>query len=411
MPGNFTNSSTVAAGDTVLATQYNNLRKDTIKNAGDYATSGGSSDAYTLSVDAQTTAYSAGQVFRFKANFGCYASPTLNVNSIGAVAIMKKVGGSGVLNNCMEGDIMTGQMVEVVYDGTYFQLISNYITSKAGGTGADGALEGSSGTITIDLGGAQYVEKNYTYINLTGTVALAFSNPHANGTIIRFKYQRFYIHTSSAVRGIDLRNLGSTGGAGVSTGSGNAGNIFGNWQGIIQTQAQTSVAAGAGVSSGGAGAGSSVKNSGATGSSGGTAGGTGSQTPGVLDANHPLTLCLVLPGSGGASASTGNNNSSNTSATGGRGAGALDISGPGPVITSCNIDLSGAAGGNANAGNKGGGGGGGGGGAYRVQGTSIADTAVYTKNGGAGGTGDGGGGNGATGGEGLVYTGVLTEFV
>lgn len=412
MPGNFTNSATVAAGDTVLAAQYNNLRKDVINNAGDYATSGGSSDAYTLAVDAQVvTAYVTGQVFKFKANFSCYASPTLNVNSLGAKSIMKKVAGSTGLMNAMEGDIVNGQIVEVIYDGTYMQLVSNYMTSKAAGTGADGALEGSSGTVNIDLGGAQYVEKNYTYINLTGTVALTFSNPHANGTIIRFKYQRFCILTSSATRGIDLRNLGAVGGTGVSTGSGNPGSVFGNWQGVSQTQAQTSVAAGAGVSSGGAGAGSSIKNSGATGSAGGTAAGAGSTSPGVLDANLPLAIALILPGSGGASASTGNNNSSNTSATGGRGGGCLDISGPGPFIISCTVDFSGSAGGNANAGNNGGGGGGGGAGAFKGQGSSVSDTATYTKNGGAGGTGDGGGGNGGTGGEGVAYTGVLKEFV
>ena len=50
-------SAVVAGGDDALATQYNNLRKDVLQNAGDYENAGGTGDIITLSVDAQITAY------------------------------------------------------------------------------------------------------------------------------------------------------------------------------------------------------------------------------------------------------------------------------------------------------------------------------------------------------------------
>ncbi len=90
---------------------------------------------------------------------------------------------------------------------------------KFGGTGADGALTISSGTTNIDLGSAAIFVKNYSSISITGTGALTFTNPHANGTIIIFKNTGATTLTSSATPNIDLRNLGSTPGAGYVSGT------------------------------------------------------------------------------------------------------------------------------------------------------------------------------------------------
>lgn len=80
---------------------------------------------------------------------------------------------------------------------------------KFGGTGADGALSITSGTTTLDLGGARYYIKNYTSISITGTGALAFSNPHARGTIIILKSQGNVTLTSSTNPLIDTRGMGA----------------------------------------------------------------------------------------------------------------------------------------------------------------------------------------------------------
>lgn len=58
---------------------------------------------------------------------------------------------------------------------------------KFGGTGALGALSISSGTTTINLNSAAYWEGDYTSISITGTGALAFSNPSPNGTFIALR--------------------------------------------------------------------------------------------------------------------------------------------------------------------------------------------------------------------------------
>lgn len=90
-----------------------------------------------------------------------------------------------------------------------------------GGDGSDGALSITSGTTTIDLGAAQIVIKQYTSISITATGKLAFSNPHANGTIIILKSQGNVTLTSDAPC-ISVKGIGGAGGAAVA--SGNDGN-------------------------------------------------------------------------------------------------------------------------------------------------------------------------------------------
>lgn len=113
------NSATVASGDQALATQYNNLRKDIIKAGGDYATSGGAANVQTLTIDAQYNAYVTGDIIKFKAGFTNTAATTLNINTIGAIAVQKD--GMALTG----GEIIVGRLIKVFYDGTNFQLISD----------------------------------------------------------------------------------------------------------------------------------------------------------------------------------------------------------------------------------------------------------------------------------------------
>ncbi len=80
------------------------------------------------------------------------------------------------------------------------------------GDGSDGALSISSGTTTIDLQSKEYVVKKYTSISITGTGALAFSNPATRGTLIRFKVQGDVTISSNANPTIDLNSLGCSSG-------------------------------------------------------------------------------------------------------------------------------------------------------------------------------------------------------
>lgn len=78
------NSAIVSAWDIAQASQYNNLRKDLIVMAWEYATTTWSSNAYLLSIDSQYTTYTAWDNFEFRANFSNTWSATLNVNSLWA---------------------------------------------------------------------------------------------------------------------------------------------------------------------------------------------------------------------------------------------------------------------------------------------------------------------------------------
>lgn len=99
--------------------------------------------------------------------------------------------------------------------GTTIKGVGDYI--KFGGDGSDGVLDISSGTTTIALGGARVVTKNYTYISITGTGALAFSGAHANGTFIILKSQGPVVLTSTASAAIDVSSLGASGGTSITT--------------------------------------------------------------------------------------------------------------------------------------------------------------------------------------------------
>ncbi len=87
---------------------------------------------------------------------------------------------------------------------------------KFGGDGSDGALTVSSGTTSIDLGGLAFVVKNFTSISITGTGAIDFINPNANGSVVILRSEGDVTLTSSATPMIDGTGIGATGGAGGS---------------------------------------------------------------------------------------------------------------------------------------------------------------------------------------------------
>ena len=132
--------------------------------------------------------------------------------------------------------------------------ISGYslvVKGTFGGDGSDGALSITSGTTTISIASAISLLKNYTTISITGTGVLAFSNPHANGSIVLLKSTLGTTLTSSATPMIDCSGLGANGGAaggsGVSAGgAGSNGNSFFNFQTIGGGGGTTAPAGGAG---------------------------------------------------------------------------------------------------------------------------------------------------------------------
>lgn len=112
-------SAIVVAGGDILASQYNNMRKDVVEGQLQYYALGGSSNAFTFTADTQYTAYVTGSFFLVKANFAIDGAATLNVSGLGAKTIKKPNG-----DDVAQGDIINGQLFLVEYDGTNFQMLS-----------------------------------------------------------------------------------------------------------------------------------------------------------------------------------------------------------------------------------------------------------------------------------------------
>lgn len=93
-----------------------------------YAADAQVSDAYAITVSPAPSAYAAGQRWLFKANTANTGAASLNVNSLGAVTIKKNTD-----QDLATGDIEAGSIVEVVHDGTNFQMVS--VGAVAPGTG------------------------------------------------------------------------------------------------------------------------------------------------------------------------------------------------------------------------------------------------------------------------------------
>lgn len=213
----------------------------------------------------------------------------------------------------------------VVLDDAEGKIDRTMIKGAFGGTGADGALNISSGTTNFDLGGVRVFIKNYTSISITGTAAITFTNPHAEGTAIIFRSQGAIVGTSSATRAIDLRDLGGQANGRIGW-CGNSGGY---------TSTATSVQA-SGSENNGAGGGNLTK-----GGDGNVTSGSGSPsraqsyTVGGLP-NEPLSKVskIAIPGGGGAQGATG---------TAGRGAGGIYFECGGALNITFTIDATGGA--------------------------------------------------------------------
>ena len=286
----------------------------------------------------------------------------------------------------------------VAWDGTDL-VINGFVQTNIGsfgGDGSDGALAVSSGTTTIDCGNASIVIKNYTSISITGTGALAFSNPASTGTLVVLKSQGAVTITSSATRAIDMRGIGadkSTINDFVFDETSHVGTIGGNGSNGL----------------------------------GGTAGGAGTiydgSTRNFFFTNTAEKIIrqgysrFFLPGNGGWAGGQGSNGGASggvAGGDGGRGGGALYIECGGAWNFTGTIDISGNIGNNGTSGDgtDNGGGGGGAGGSVghllALYNTLTANSGTVTAaggNGGNGGTGDvsvgnnygGGGGGGSAG--------------
>lgn len=111
-----------------------------------YAADAGTTDAYTITITG-LSAYAVGLHVRFKANTANTGAATLNVNSLGAITIKKNHD-----QDLADNDIEVGQIVDVVYDGTNFQMQSQTAAlSTIQSVQQSTTLANSSTTSTTDV--------------------------------------------------------------------------------------------------------------------------------------------------------------------------------------------------------------------------------------------------------------------
>ncbi len=109
-----------ASGQFLFDPYFDLPNKTNIQNSAfTYAADAGSTDAYAITLSPVPATYATGMQFTFKANTLNTGAATLNVNGLGAKALVKNFN-----SPLVTGDILAGQDVSVLYDGTNFQLLS-----------------------------------------------------------------------------------------------------------------------------------------------------------------------------------------------------------------------------------------------------------------------------------------------
>lgn len=115
-------------------------------------TTTGSANAYVLTTGLSLAAYVSGQAFKIKTNFANTGAATINVDGLGAKSIVKN--GSTALAS---GDLASGQVYEIAYDGTNFQLVGKFGQTEDATLTAFAALSWSSGKPLVQFTAADTV--------------------------------------------------------------------------------------------------------------------------------------------------------------------------------------------------------------------------------------------------------------
>lgn len=131
----------IITGNTILASDVvNNIIYSGVDSSG--------SDAYAISPTPALISYVTGQTFVFKAGTANTGSSSINVSGLGAKTIKKNVS-----VDTATGDILVGQIVTVIYDGTNMQMVSPAPATYSNGITTKNASDASTAqTIAHGLG-------------------------------------------------------------------------------------------------------------------------------------------------------------------------------------------------------------------------------------------------------------------
>lgn len=140
-------------------------------------TSGGSSNAYTLTPNRTIAAYAAGVDFVFAANHANTGACTINVSALGAKDIRDRDGAALV-----SGDIESGAILHIVYDNSngYFRA-TNLISAL--GSGASNLDSLSDVAISTATSGDLLRYNGSSWVNATLAASLTAASTTASGIV------------------------------------------------------------------------------------------------------------------------------------------------------------------------------------------------------------------------------------
>ncbi len=163
-------------------------------------TTTGSANAYVLTTGLSLAAYVAGQSFDIKANFTNSGAATINVDGLGAKSITKN--GTTALAS---GDITSGNIYRISYDGTQFQIIGFIGQPLDGDLTAIAALGYTSGTEIPRKTAANTWEivNDSLYAHLAGAETITGLKTVTVGVqAMRFTNNNFIFHGTSGGRSL-----------------------------------------------------------------------------------------------------------------------------------------------------------------------------------------------------------------
>lgn len=163
-----TDARTTTGGTGALLVPTPNVMRSTLLS--DYVVDTGAVNAYVIAPVPAITAYTTGQVFSFKATNTNTLTSTINVSAVGAKTIQRNSAALGA------GDIISGQIYSIEYDGTNFQLLTPVNTTPSGVIQMFGGTSAPTGWLLCD--GTSYLR--VTYPVLFGVLSTTFGS--ADGT-------------------------------------------------------------------------------------------------------------------------------------------------------------------------------------------------------------------------------------